>query len=828
MLTGKKSARSLSLFAAAALSFGGALFPGSHVGHAAGAVTDGEGNAAAEIAGVGFAGRAITDTADGSEVKGKKLTLDAAVLFGTPFPAVDVYGGYTAGSGNVTGNKLIIQNGTRIWNKVVGGFAAQGDAVGNIVEISGDTNEFNTSGSPTKIEYVYGGHSKGNGNALRNQVTVDGGTFKVAVVGGRTDGTGEASGNTLTIKKGVFRQGIFGGQSQKGAANDNTIDISSTGGTLDIQYSVTGARGKTSANRNKVKLRIENKDFTLGNYVYGGYAFDAANENTVDMYAGSNGKITFQDHVRGGFGSTVSNGNTVVLRADGGEIKAQKDVCGAFAFATAEGNTVDLRAVNNGKITVQGDVYGAYAATLAKDNTVKLRNATVSGKVFGGHAYTPNGKSVGNTLEVYSGASRVSEISGVQNLHFYIADNAGTVNKFGSAGYKPMLEVTGAKPIRLGDYTIGVGVLSGAAPLLNPGDKISLMKAGSLTADAPLSNRRGSLKQGVTMKYDFDLDLQNNELIAAIKEVSVQRSTQSLIETRAALTDFVNRGADMLAEKGMEAAGRSAAQRIDGAYQLWANVDVGSMRAETGSYVDTKGWNLGLGWARENQVTGGKMVFGPFVEHGRGNYDSYLDDGTHGHGKVSYLGLGVMVRGERMSGLWYEGAVHGGKARCDYRGRLAADSETVYDGSNTYYAASLCFGKDIKGTNGNTVTPYLRYFWSHQNDMDAVLNSGEPYQFRNVDSNRLHLGLAYRHIGSRDSELYAALAWEYEFGGEATASSRGFDIPGSPTLKGSSAMLKLGCRIAPEQGHLNYDFHITGWQGVRHGISGGAQVTWSF
>ena len=41
-------------------------------------------------------------------------------------------------------------------------------------------------------------------------------------------------------------------------------------------------------------------------------------------------------------------------------------------------------------------------------------------------------------------------------------------------------------------------------------------------------------------------------------------------------------------------------------------------------------------------------------------------------------------------------------------------------------------------------------------------------------------------------------------------------------------MLELGYRFTPTDGPLSYDLHFTGWQGVRRGFSGGAQVTWAF
>ena len=249
------------------------------------------------------------------------------------------------------------------------------------------------------------------------------------------------------------------------------------------------------------------------------------------------------------------------------------------------------------------------------------------------------------------------------------------------------------------------------------------------------------------------------------------------------------------------------------------------MRVESGSHVDTNGWSIGLGWAIGSGTADSRTIFSPFVEYGRGSYNSYLDNGVHGSGGISYLGLGLLARAEQESGLWYEGSIRGGRATSDYRSTIGAD-DVSYDGSNTYYAAHLGLGKDIH-VKDDTITPYLRYFYSHQNGMTATLSSGEVYDFGSVNSHRIRLGVQYAHAVSDANEFYAGLAYEYEFNGEATATFQGYSTP-SPSLKGSSGMLELGYRFTPTDGPLSYDLHFTGWQGVRRGFSGGAQVTWAF
>jgi len=290
--------------------------------------------------------------------------------------------------------------------------------------------------------------------------------------------------------------------------------------------------------------------------------------------------------------------------------------------------------------------------------------------------------------------------------------------------------------------------------------------------------------------------------------------------------------ADRLADVGLEAAGGAGERgKGDKQYKLWAATNSSNMRANSGSYVDSHGWNLLLGWARQDaKESGTKTVFSPFVAYGKGSYDSYLDDGTHGSGKLSYLGVGVIAKQTQKSGLWIEGAVQGGRSKSDYAGSIDARNTTTYDSSTPYFGAQIGIGKDVRMKEGEKLTGYARYFFTHTGGSNTDLvtrGKSETYTFDGVNSNRVRLGMKYSHRDSADSEVYAGLAWEYELSGKASASYRGFETP-SPSLRGGSAMLELGYRFAPKDSRLSYQLHLTGWQGKREGMTGGAQLNYAF
>ena len=379
---------------------------------------------------------------------------------------------------------------------------------------------------------------------------------------------------------------------------------------------------------------------------------------------------------------------------------------------------------------------------------------------------------------------------------------------------------------------------------LKVNDVISLMKVagnGTLTTDADsvspqvLVNHAEAM-QGVALLYGFDIMKRGtDELIATVTKAAISDQTKSFAETRAAATDFINRGANLLAGPGIASAKKAAGTEDKDArgYHLWAAMEHSDIETETGSFADTKGYHLSLGWARELKKKHATLTFTPFVEYGKGKYDSFLDDGTHGSGHVSYLGAGIMGRLEKTNGVWAEAALHGGKARSDYSGSIYSGTNSHYDSSNAYYAAHLGIGKEFRVNAKDRLDTYLRYFWSRQSGMQAdIATSGrgagvDTYDFGVVNSNRVRMGFRYTHKDSEKSEILAGLAWEYELSGKAGVSFQGYDAP-SPSLRGGSLMLELAYRFAPKNSRFSYNVHMTGWQGTHRGVTGGAQVNWAF
>ena len=739
----------------------------------------------------------------------------------------NVFGGKTVyqTDGKTLHNKLTLKAGASVTNAIGGDTqTANGTAEENTLKVEAGTAT-NAYGGKTKHGKAYKNHAiaaggtvtnlvgakSTDGAAEKNDALISGGTVTNAY--GAETLVGDAAENSAVITAGSVTGSLKGAQSA-GKALKNTVEIK--GGTIS-GAKVMGAEAAGNAEKNVVTITNTPTSSATTEIVGGRSTGGDAIENVVNVNANITG------NVYGGRAHNASLRNTVNI-ADG--VTVHGNVYGG-ACVTADGNAVNI---GRGS-TVTGDVIAGNATGSNSNNIINLTGSRVNGTVKGGNGGVNDRD---NTLAIHHDTayptSYINDFTGIKKLHFYLSEGIETNN--------PTLLQLGVTSKSLANVDVGLGV-HGRARALKVNDVISLMKVGSsgTLSDIPTDNKVTGM-QGVSLLYEFAFQKRNtDELIATVTKAAISDQTKSFVETRAAATDFINRGANLLAGSGIASAKKEAAAGVQDkevhGYHLWAAMDQGSVDTETGSYAETKGYNLSLGWARELKGKSATLTFTPFVEYGKGKYDSYLDDGTHGSGNISYLGAGIMGRMETVKGLWAEAALHGGKTRSDYNGSVYTGSTSHYDSSNAYYAAHLGVGKEIKTNDKDKLNTYLRYFWSYQSGMQAGISSTgssmstDDYDFSAVNSNRVRLGFTYTHKDSAKSEVYAGLAWEYELSGKAGASYQGFDAP-SPSLRGGSAMIEAGYRFAPQGSRFSYDLHFTGWQGKRHGYTGGAHVNWAF
>lgn len=686
----------------------------------------------------------------------------------------------------VTGGSLTHAYGGYVENHLydaAGNPLTTGDAESNALVIAADAA--NPSAPPTITGDVYGAKvTVKDGAAKKNTAAISGGTVTGNVYGAALTAvaaTKDAEENGVGISGGTVTGNIYGSAvldaGASGKAGKSIVSISGGAITGDVFGGFTGGTGD-------------------------------AGENTVEITGG-----TLAGNVTGGRAvSGDADSNTVRVA-----VNAVSVTGGSSTGGSASHNKVYI---TNASIT--GDVTGG-SGTVTTDNVIHLQGAAVTGDVTGGTA-----GSTDNVLALHYSAARptnrIHDFSNIQKLHFYLDENV-------DGSMPPMLQL-GVAAKNIATLDVGFGI-AGHARRLRDSDTIHLMKlapGGTLTIAGATQANIVTGMQGVSILYDFELMRQGtDELVARVLRATINSGSKSFAEPRCGATDFINRGADLLAASGISSAAKEGGAAEDDekrGYQLWAAMSQGTMRAETGSYVTTTGYNLSVGWAKEGKLRAAKTLFTPFVEYGRGTYHTYLDDGTHGSGKISYLGAGLMGRIERPDGHWLEAALHGGRVRSDYTGTIAAGTVSTYDSGNAYYAAHIGIGKTRLLRTGDTLNTYLRYFYSRQDGTSAELNTGETYDFDAVASHRMRAGFTFLHREDTSKEIYAGLAYEYEFDGEGAASVQGLAAD-SPALRGGSTMVELGYRFIPPDSRLSWHIHMAGWQGTRRGMTGNIQVSWA-
>ena len=799
----------------------------------------------------------------------------------------EVYGGYIGNAANAadaTGNTVNIAGGTA--QNVYGSYTnGTGKTTGNIVNVGsytdrrGNLHAYTAGAAVTGT--IYGGNKADDvtGNTLNVRDVITAGqiaNFEKLNFAVNRDTAGKT---LLTVNGGAATTGLDWAKltTEITTADLPTKSYGATRVTLmdnanGIDFGTTYDRAKEvvaddvyefSVDKNNTSVYADGyrfKDNTAATYVDSDNAHESAWGGRSELGKTAEGNVltvtggTITDTAYGGTSRRgKAQNNRLVMR--GGDVQTLK---GGFG-ESASGNTVD---VFGG--TVRGDVYGGHAtAGDAASNTVNLlAPVTVGGTIHGGKA---SAASTNNTIAVHAFGTTAKDIDNVQNLHFYLP--AGTT----SAETRTMLTLTNAPAVKdISTLNLGVAAVAADARALRPGDAVSLLKTnGTLTTAAQLRNtgnaRTMTASHGGILDYTLGLAKRGeNELVATVERVDVNSRSKSPVETRAAATAMINMGADFLTNAGMAAAvdaashvissaavpaassgegtkntedgfsavdasaaaGANAAADVSGAFQPWAAQGGSAMRIHSGSYVDAKGWNLNVGFARTNEAKGAKLTYGPFVEYGRGTYDSYLDDGTHGDGSMHYIGAGVMAKLTQESGTYVEGSLRAGRISRDYAGSGDA-AELSYDDASTYFAGHIGVGQEWQLTGGDKIEGYAKYFYSHQAGNTTRLRSGADLEFGAVASHRLRVGARYTHAAGSGSEVFAGLGYEYEFDGDATAMYQGYATP-SPSLHGGTALLELGYRFAPKDGRVSYGVNLMGTKGKRDGIAGGVQVNWAF
>ena len=757
-----------------------------------------------------------------------------------------IFGGGSA-EGIAEYNSVTVEGDTIIDGRVAGGLAMEGVARHNSVTISGTAEikegvfggTVDRGGDPADLidnsvmisggkigDVVFGAYTEGSGIVAYNSVTLTDGLINGEVYGGASTKNGIAEYNSVTVSGGTINMLATGGVSIDNVARYNNVTV--TGGT--IKGSIYGGMSEINAIENKVMISGGN----IGGDVCGAEskAESSATGNEVII----SGTPTFES----AYGTNIYGASTFDGEITGNKVTISgrpvfkfndpdKNIKIYGGYVDRDGNVTGNSVEINGdmKFTEALEIYGGYGGTGA----VTGNSVTISGRpifaadsvIYGGYSVS-GGEVSGNILNIKSTGITVSNIKNFDVYNFYLPDTVQADDV--------LLTVTGGSSNEQTDLkgsSVNVGI-TGSAPALKSGDNVTLLhNANGILADE--TTVYGKMTQGVSLEYDFTTVLQNGDsLVTTIIKSGISDDTKSLVETQAAAAGFINSGADLLVSSGITSMSKVTSAEDNA---IFGAMSGGSMRYDTGSHADVKGYNFALGMGKAVANNAGRLTFGPFVEYGYGDYTSYLDNGVRGDGKTKYYGVGVLARQDDKSGVYYEGSLRYGRMDADYASNDlgTAGVHSSYDSSSAYYGAHLGIGK-VTGLNDTTKADvYAKLLYTHQNGDSVTLQgegNGEVYDFDAVDSTRARVGARVSKAYSERGTGYVGLAYEYEFDGEARATVKGFSTP-APSIKGSSGLVELGYILQPQGvNDPTINIGLQGWGGKKQGFTGNVDFVWTF
>ncbi len=787
-----------------------------------------------------------------------------------------VYGGY--GNLSSEGNKLTIGDGCKT-QEVYGGYSKTGSANKNEVTICDNVI----------LNEVYGGMGKISANenvvTLENVTAVSSGfSGFIPVVGGLSsdEQKGTADNNKVTL---INTNGNFvvsgGGKSSNRIHSANYNEVTIENSRINTAFSSNRADEAYSN-----KLNIINSLFT--GVVTGVVCFKEACSNIFK--ADGISIDSYQEWIIGIQtieGQKVNDNAMYVNNAKAYKISMIEkllDRDGKVKFGlSAEGNKAVitdsrisyLRGIladlgegefiaNNNEMTISNSNVEKDIALIipmpystsgsVKNNTLRLvgkdgrygdltgGSILVGGDVVGvvsrGSQETQN-----NNLEIYGKNIKLGNIQNFDNINFHLADNtkANDVIVTSSTGEtmdlsKTMVSVAGGQSkLCIGDKITLIKLSNNKAVLVFKGSENNVFSNGPFEAlgyklavdKAESSSAANDLVMTVTEPVPGNGGgaYPNNAPNALCEETLT--NMKNIAETRANAAALTDEGMDFLVDNAIgqaKSAAKSNASAGEGGFAPFAVFGGSDMRYKTGSHIDSKSWHGAIGMAKQVD----KLTFGLAINYGRSRYDSYMDNGTHGNGKSKAFGGTLFAERTKENGNYFDAAFQAGRLKNDYSATLSG-FPTDYEESSNFYGVSIGYGRKAKSSKHDVVDMYGRLYYSYLCSNDTHINDslgGTDAHFDGVDSTRLRLGARNIHSINEHNFLYAGLAWQYEFGGNAKATIGDNNAP-APSLRGNSGMAELGYKIETDK-NLSFDFNVNGWFGKKKGVAGGVSLQWCF
>ena len=299
-------------------------------------------------------------------------------------------------------------------------------------------------------------------------------------------------------------------------------------------------------------------------------------------------------------------------------------------------------------------------------------------------------------------------------------------------------------------------------------------------------------------------------------------------ENRAVAAAFVNQGTDLISDS-LDTISRDSNYGV----KTFAAVHGNRSKYDVNSDIKINGWSTIVGVGNADKFdNGSEFSWGVFYENGSGNYRTYNEFNNEffrGDGSLVYNGGGIAARYTNKNGVYTEGSLRAGMLKSDMDNALrdGAGNFYGYESESAYYGAHIGVGKIISLSESSDLDVYGKFFHTYT-EGDSFKVAGDEFEFDSINSDRLRIGARITSNKENKFSTYYALAYEYEFNGDADMTAQGLKAP-TQSLQGSSIMAEVGFNYQPTPtSPWSFDLNMRGYTGERQGGSFNVQATYTF
>lgn len=569
---------------------------------------------------------------------------------------------------------------------------------------------------------------------------------------------------------------------------------------------------------------------------YGGYydgilsnEFENITGNQINLFDGDKGWLVYDDP------NKVSDGyNLTHIFSKDGDILNVNLIAGHSGLGEVYGNSINIYGGTvTGIVTPAESKVGTenYSARL-HDNEVNIYgNADLTlAKLYGAALFSDETREhlptfgTNNALNVYATKNiSVAELTAFNNYNFYLPENVKNQDV--------IVTVTGENPTDISGSKIYAVVPMNATLALS--DKVTLINNNSGITSNAATSYLGVNSENLLPKWYPDVSTEadilvnkvgENNVVLSFKANRLTSTTKLIAESR--VPTSINQMADFISGNitTIEAAGAQI-------FTPFYAITNGSMTYRTGSHVKVRGTNLIVGFSRKIEKPTRRLLIAPLIEYGRGNYDSYLDSGEHGHGHHRNIGGGIVFSSKLSDGKFYEGSIRAGRIKTDFESNSFGIRKNVYETFKTnspYIGAHIGVGREIQHSKKEIVTYSLKFLYSHTGAENMTLSTGENYHLSSVNSYRIKLGIQEEYEPNNIHNFYLGAGLEYEFNGKAYGEHGGLRTD-TPSTKGLSGIFEFGWIIKPRGDEkFSLDLSGVGSVGKNRGLTGRLGINWRF